>query len=185
MGNLQAGSWLQTSSGTWVQATAVRKYHRTGTVHDLTVDGAHNYHVLVGATPVLVHNCGSGGHDDPSGYAIVNMDRGAPDGFHASIEVHYDGKVQHTERVGMNPNERTIIRRFRGELSSINQQIKLALPNAREAMNQQNHMMGRSGNWNQDYQNCITHCADVLNAGGRDFPMKSAEAAHMILETLE
>ncbi|MGB3438715.1 MAG: RHS repeat-associated core domain-containing protein [Actinophytocola sp.] len=60
LANLQAGSWLQTSSGSWVQATAVRKYHGTGKVHDLTVEGAHTYHVLAGTTPVLVHNCGDG-----------------------------------------------------------------------------------------------------------------------------
>lgn len=57
LGNLQVGSWLQTSSGSWVQATAVRKYHGTGKVHDLTIEDVHTYHVLAGITPVLVHNC--------------------------------------------------------------------------------------------------------------------------------
>jgi hypothetical protein len=31
--------------------------------YDLTIDGVHTYYVLAGATPVLVHNCGSGAAD--------------------------------------------------------------------------------------------------------------------------
>ena len=56
LANLRVGSWLQTSSGTWVQATAVRKYHGTGKVHDLTIEGVHRYHVLAGNTPILAYN---------------------------------------------------------------------------------------------------------------------------------
>ncbi|WP_173142651.1 polymorphic toxin-type HINT domain-containing protein [Kibdelosporangium persicum] len=59
--NITAGSWLQTSAGTWVQVTAVRHYTNHTPAHDLTVDDIHTYHVLAGATSVLVHNCGSDG----------------------------------------------------------------------------------------------------------------------------
>ncbi|MDG4763440.1 polymorphic toxin-type HINT domain-containing protein [Solwaraspora sp. WMMD406] len=57
---LVAGQWLQTSAGTWVQITAVRQWTETRTVHNLTIDDIHTYHVLASDTPVLVHNCGIG-----------------------------------------------------------------------------------------------------------------------------
>ncbi|GLW12290.1 hypothetical protein Misp01_74180 [Microtetraspora sp. NBRC 13810] len=53
--------WLQTSAGTHVQLTAVKKWTTTQRVHNLTVDDLHTYYVLAGATPILVHN--SGGDD--------------------------------------------------------------------------------------------------------------------------
>ena len=58
-GQLQPGMWLQTAAGTWVQITAVRHTVKHQRVHNLTIDGLHTYYVLVGGTPVLVHNaCG-------------------------------------------------------------------------------------------------------------------------------
>ncbi|NEY33723.1 Rhs family-like protein, partial [Streptomyces sp. PRKS01-65] len=58
-GELRPGQWLQTSSGTWVQVTAIKAWtaHKA-TVHNLTVTDVHTYYVVAGATPVLVHNCG-------------------------------------------------------------------------------------------------------------------------------
>ncbi|MET9656722.1 RHS repeat-associated core domain-containing protein [Streptomyces sp. NPDC006510] len=55
---LTAGQWLQTSSGTWVQITAVTRRTTSTTVYNLTVADFHTYYALAGATPVLVHNCG-------------------------------------------------------------------------------------------------------------------------------
>jgi hypothetical protein len=55
--DLQAGQWLQTSSGTWVQITAVTRWTEHARVHNLTIDDLHTYYVLAGKTPVLVHNC--------------------------------------------------------------------------------------------------------------------------------
>jgi hypothetical protein len=57
-GDLTAGQWLQTSAGTWVQITALRRHTEQTTVYNLTVDHLHTYYVIAGATPVLVHNCG-------------------------------------------------------------------------------------------------------------------------------
>jgi hypothetical protein len=57
-GDLQPGQWLRTSSGTWVQVAQVAAWTAQATVHNLTVDGVHTYHVLAGSAPVLVHNCG-------------------------------------------------------------------------------------------------------------------------------
>ncbi|GAA3077192.1 hypothetical protein GCM10020254_21550 [Streptomyces goshikiensis] len=57
--DLQPGEWLQTSAGTHVQITALKRWTSLGTtVHNLTVEGLHTYYVLAGSTPVLVHNCG-------------------------------------------------------------------------------------------------------------------------------
>ncbi|WP_217621540.1 golvesin C-terminal-like domain-containing protein [Streptomyces lunaelactis] len=63
---LKPGMWLQTSSGTWIQITAIDDSHRSERVHNLSVDGVHTYYVVAGTTPVLVHNCGRvdyGGND--------------------------------------------------------------------------------------------------------------------------
>ncbi|WTH20209.1 HINT domain-containing protein [Streptomyces anulatus] len=54
---LTAGQWLQTSTGTWVQITAVTLRITSTTVHNLTVADLHTYYVMAGKTPVLVHNC--------------------------------------------------------------------------------------------------------------------------------
>ncbi|MEU0482250.1 polymorphic toxin-type HINT domain-containing protein [Streptosporangium sp. NPDC006013] len=54
---LQPGMWLQTSAGTHVQITAIKKWTAPQRVHNLTVDDIHTYHVLAGNQAVLVHNC--------------------------------------------------------------------------------------------------------------------------------
>ncbi|MFF8940614.1 RHS repeat-associated core domain-containing protein [Streptomyces paradoxus] len=56
-GDLEAGQWLQTSAGTWVQITSVRHRPHAVLVYNLTVDDLHTYYALAGETPVLVHNC--------------------------------------------------------------------------------------------------------------------------------
>ncbi|MFD3504959.1 polymorphic toxin-type HINT domain-containing protein [Streptomyces sp. NPDC058678] len=60
-GELKPGQWLQTSSGTWIQIGTVEAWTAKATVHNLTVTDVHTYYVLVGAAPVLVHNCNTGG----------------------------------------------------------------------------------------------------------------------------
>ncbi|MCX4763981.1 polymorphic toxin-type HINT domain-containing protein [Streptomyces sp. NBC_01275] len=58
--DLKAGEWLRTSAGTLVEITAVKRWTALdATVHNLTVSMVHTYYVLAGATPVLVHNCGT------------------------------------------------------------------------------------------------------------------------------
>ncbi|MEU7063114.1 RHS repeat-associated core domain-containing protein [Streptomyces sp. NPDC046161] len=56
-GELKAGEWLQTSSGTWVQITGIKAWTEHKRVHNLTVATHHTYYALAGATPLLVHNC--------------------------------------------------------------------------------------------------------------------------------
>ncbi len=63
-GNLQPGELLRTSTGTYVQVGAVRRYEAHQPTYNLTVDTTHTYYVVAGTTSVLVHNCGGsiGGH---------------------------------------------------------------------------------------------------------------------------
>ncbi|MFJ9554351.1 polymorphic toxin-type HINT domain-containing protein [Nocardiopsis sp. NPDC101807] len=58
--DLASGTWLQTSSGTWVQVSAVQAWTQAATVHNLTVQGVHTFHVAAGDLSVLNHNCGGG-----------------------------------------------------------------------------------------------------------------------------
>jgi RHS repeat-associated protein len=55
-GQLQPFMWLQTSAGTYVQITAIRKWTAVQRVHNLTIDDLHTYHVIAGHRAVLVHN---------------------------------------------------------------------------------------------------------------------------------
>ncbi|WIM97628.1 DNRLRE domain-containing protein [Actinoplanes oblitus] len=57
---LKPGMWLQTGSGIWVKITSIVKHTRTERVHNLTVDGQHDYYILAGDTSLLVHNCRNG-----------------------------------------------------------------------------------------------------------------------------
>ncbi|MGW2240687.1 RHS repeat-associated core domain-containing protein [Streptomyces sp. NPDC001759] len=58
-GDLTAGQWLQTSSGTWVQITAIRHHTQQTSVYNLTIDGLHTYYAGHGQA-VLVHNAEPG-----------------------------------------------------------------------------------------------------------------------------
>ncbi|MGW5582283.1 polymorphic toxin-type HINT domain-containing protein, partial [Micromonospora chokoriensis] len=55
--DLQAGQWLRTSAGTYVQVAATRHWSEPAQVYNLTVDDVHTYYVLAGDTSLLVHNC--------------------------------------------------------------------------------------------------------------------------------
>jgi guanyl-specific ribonuclease Sa len=65
--DLAPGTWLQTSSGTWVQVSAVQAWTQPATVHNLTVQGVHTFHVAAGDSDVLNHNTNSCPHLDLSG----------------------------------------------------------------------------------------------------------------------
>ncbi|MFF3290685.1 DNRLRE domain-containing protein [Streptomyces sp. NPDC003023] len=55
-GELEPGMWLQTSAGTWVQATAVKHSTKHQPVHNLTVEAVHDFYVVAGGASLLVHN---------------------------------------------------------------------------------------------------------------------------------
>ncbi|MEV1062937.1 Hint domain-containing protein [Streptomyces sp. NPDC050263] len=76
--DLKSGQWLRTGAGTLVQITAVQRWTALdATVHNLTVSVVHTYYVLAGATPVLVHNCGTGSYDG----GVYGRMKPAGDGF--------------------------------------------------------------------------------------------------------
>ena len=56
--DLRPGDTLLTPDGSRVRVIDVVAYNAIATVHNLTVDDIHTYHVVAGNTPVLVHNCG-------------------------------------------------------------------------------------------------------------------------------
>ncbi|MFG3643429.1 polymorphic toxin-type HINT domain-containing protein [Micromonospora sp. NPDC047762] len=56
--HLKQGDLLLSPDGARVSVIAVVAYGAVATVHNLTVDDIHTYHVLVGDTDVLVHNQG-------------------------------------------------------------------------------------------------------------------------------
>jgi RHS repeat-associated protein len=156
--DLEAGQWLQTSAGTWVQITSVRHRTQSGSVYNLTVDDLHTYHAVAGATPVLVHNCGS-----KAGEAIVHLDRTAG---HASITVRHGDDILHTEQAGV-PGTRAVPQNFVGELSDFRVDVRIPLPNASRARSYQDVTLGRDlGAYDEATRSCITYCAEVLRAGG-------------------
>ncbi|CNE94708.1 Cell wall-associated polypeptide CWBP200 [Mycobacterium tuberculosis] len=55
--DLEAGMWLRTSAGTYVQVTAVKRWTAADQrVHNLTIANLHTYYVEAGDIPLLVHN---------------------------------------------------------------------------------------------------------------------------------
>ncbi|MEV4949401.1 ricin-type beta-trefoil lectin domain protein, partial [Streptomyces sp. NPDC053755] len=58
--DLEAGQWLRTSAGGYVQVASVERWTASlATVHNLTVSDVHTYYVVADTTAVLVHNCDS------------------------------------------------------------------------------------------------------------------------------
>ncbi|QCW77971.1 hypothetical protein EQG64_12700 [Streptomyces sp. S6] len=60
-GDLKPGQELQDGEGEPARILDVTAYTAERTTYDLSVEGLHTYHVVAGATPVLVHNCSTGG----------------------------------------------------------------------------------------------------------------------------
>ncbi|MFI6645726.1 polymorphic toxin-type HINT domain-containing protein [Streptomyces sp. NPDC050504] len=60
-GDLKPGMTLRTAKADTVTVAAVHQYNKRQRTHDLTISEIHTYYVLAGATPVLVHNCDTGG----------------------------------------------------------------------------------------------------------------------------
>ncbi|WP_449060996.1 polymorphic toxin-type HINT domain-containing protein [Planomonospora algeriensis] len=104
-GRLQPGMWLLTSAGTHVQITAIKTWAIHQRVHNLTVDDLHTYHVLAGATPVLVHNSSgcrltmsSAISKDPT---LVKAAQQA--GKNQKVQADLDSLYQQLSRGNMNP----------------------------------------------------------------------------------
>ncbi|MFV2197283.1 RHS repeat-associated core domain-containing protein [Nocardiopsis sp. LOL_012] len=87
--DLAPGMWLLSSEGTLVQVRGVQAWTQPATVHNLTIQGVHTYHVSAEGIDILSHNAGgawcntnkpvSGMRPDrgqTSLYAIVNQVQG-------------------------------------------------------------------------------------------------------------
>ncbi|WP_247648747.1 LamG-like jellyroll fold domain-containing protein [Saccharomonospora xinjiangensis] len=94
-GELQPGDWLRTGSGSWVQVQSIKIRTEAQRVHNLTVDDLHTYHVLAGATPVLVHNCGPGVATEDDAMLALNR----AEGLQASRNDYYMADVKGTTAV--------------------------------------------------------------------------------------
>ncbi|MEO3822512.1 polymorphic toxin-type HINT domain-containing protein [Actinomadura sp. B10D3] len=65
-GELVFGDTLTTSAGGHAMVVDGRRYKRTETVYNLTVDDLHTYYVNAGSQELLVHNCGDlDKHEEP------------------------------------------------------------------------------------------------------------------------
>ncbi|MCD5353835.1 polymorphic toxin-type HINT domain-containing protein [Kineosporia mesophila] len=62
--DLKAGDQLTPTTGALPEVMQVRVFDGSATMYNLTVADIHTYYVLTGATPVLVHNCGTGNVSD-------------------------------------------------------------------------------------------------------------------------
>ncbi len=54
--SLEAGSWLHSSAGTWVQVADVSHRVEHSDTYNLTIAQNHTYYVLAGSASILVHN---------------------------------------------------------------------------------------------------------------------------------
>lgn len=95
--DLEPGTWLRTSAGTWAQVSAVTvRTAENQRVHNPTVDGLHTYHVAAGNADLPVHNDSVGGLCPEAGaiaeHANERFDQGATD--------HYVRGIAHTELAG-------------------------------------------------------------------------------------
>jgi hypothetical protein len=59
--DLEVGDLLLLADGTTTEVDGVWHHTQTLTVHNLTVEGIHTYHVALGDQQALVHNCALGG----------------------------------------------------------------------------------------------------------------------------
>ncbi|MEV6496640.1 RHS repeat-associated core domain-containing protein [Streptomyces prunicolor] len=76
--HLTAGTKLRQPDGTTVVIRGVRNFHQHGTTYDLTVGTLHTYYVLAGGTPLLVHNCPTGGAADLPDFGSGGIPRHQP-----------------------------------------------------------------------------------------------------------
>ncbi|MFC7728548.1 polymorphic toxin-type HINT domain-containing protein [Actinomadura keratinilytica] len=159
-GKLKPGMWLRTSAGTHVQITAVDTWTRHQQVHNLTVESDHTYYAAAGTTPVLVHNC------PPSGQAVIHAHTEDGGNIHFTIEVMDSaGNVRHTHLMPTADRMQTPISDYTGPSGPI--QVTFNLPDARAALAYQAKVVDTGQGPYSWFQNsCLTHCADVLRAGG-------------------
>ncbi|WP_415646259.1 hypothetical protein [Stackebrandtia soli] len=116
MRDLVSGARLRTSSGTWVQATALAADTRPTNTYNLSVSQTHTYYVEAAAADVLVHNCETGtvwddikGTQDPipgTGGIPKSFELTAGDtraSVHPNVTKHFVEKLTPLKREGASP----------------------------------------------------------------------------------
>ncbi|MGW0831987.1 RHS repeat-associated core domain-containing protein [Streptomyces prunicolor] len=104
--HLTAGTKLRQPDGTTVVIRGVRNFHRHSTTYDLTVGTLHTYYVLAGSTPLLVHNCPTGGAADLPDFDPSGVPRHQP-GAAASRSGEASAEAEATAEEGAERAERT------------------------------------------------------------------------------
>lgn len=90
-GDLQPGQTLRTSGGETVTVVDVHRYQRLHSAYNLSVADIHTYYVLVGATPVLVHNSFC-----PIGFVDLGAGRvQSPGGLIYGLDRKFGNKIDH------------------------------------------------------------------------------------------
>ncbi|WP_067969781.1 RHS repeat-associated core domain-containing protein [Nocardiopsis trehalosi] len=100
--DLHPGTWLRTSSGTWIQVASTQtRTAENQRVHNLTIAGPHTYYVSAGATPLLTHNCVEAGgflyRGIPMGHPAYDdalQGRAVPRGGHSDPGSHAGGNTR-------------------------------------------------------------------------------------------
>ncbi|WP_246076530.1 RHS repeat-associated core domain-containing protein [Amycolatopsis cihanbeyliensis] len=89
---LDPGDELLTRDGEQVRVASVRRHTATRTVHNLTIEGIHTYHVLAGGPSLLVHNsnCPNGKLSDPLPRGMNNKIASAYDDVKAGRLTSHD-----------------------------------------------------------------------------------------------
>ncbi|MEV6168305.1 polymorphic toxin-type HINT domain-containing protein [Streptomyces sp. NPDC051954] len=105
--DLTVGRRLESSDGTVVRISGIRRWDRTATVHNLTVADFHTYYVVTGATSVLVHNCGSGASNATNGAKLSRFYAQGQKYGQAGIKVLENGRIRFYGKISpaRNPGE--------------------------------------------------------------------------------
>jgi hypothetical protein len=94
-------------------------------------------------------------------------------GRHASVAVRVGDEVLHTEQF-VRAGQATIV--VVEDAAPVVRQVTVNLPDAAAAMNYQRAVLGQAtGVYNASTNSCVTHCGDVLRAGGLDVPSTTRE----------
>jgi RHS repeat-associated protein len=102
---------------------------------------------------------------------------------HVSIMVKQGENVMHTEQVITNSTSKatTIMEATGEEATNV---FELALPNASKAMQYQRSVIGEPlGPYDFATNSCVTHCGDVLRAGGLEVPKTTMGMLRWMRET--
>jgi hypothetical protein len=106
---------------------------------------------------------------DEAGSATVSFFR-LSSGPHFTVQTEANGATLETEQVIVDSQLNTTVQvATRAEEAA--SRVDIALPNAQAAMRRQMELMGQpGGQYNRFTNSCVTHCMDILRAGGVDAP---------------